>query len=192
MAISSLMTPLGTKAPDFALPEPLTGNTVTLADYAEKHALLVMFICNHCPYVQHVRHGLADFSRDYQDSGLGMVAISANDVNDYPTDGPDHIAVEAKELDYRFPYLYDESQEVAKAYGAICTPDFFLYDGDRKLVYRGRFDESRPNMPGRVTGADLRAAVDAILAGNSVPDEQYPSMGCSIKWKPGNAPEYAS
>jgi len=192
MAMSSRMTPLGTKAADFALPEPLTGNDVALADFSDKEALLVMFICNHCPYVQHVRHGLAEFSRDYEDSGLAMVAVSANDVSEYPTDGPDHIAIEAKELDYRFPYLYDEAQEVAKAYGAICTPDFFLYDADRSLVYRGRFDESRPNMPGRVTGADLRAAVDAVLAGESVPGEQYPSMGCSIKWKSGKAPAYAS
>ncbi len=189
---TSLMTPLGTEAPDFALLEPLTGNTVSLGDFADKDALLVMFICNHCPYVQHVRQGLADFGRDYEDSGLAMVAISANDVTEYPTDGPDHIAKEAKELDYRFPYLYDESQEVAKAYGAVCTPDFFLFDGDRKLAYRGRFDESRPNMPGKVTGTDLRAAVDAVLAGQPLADDQHPSMGCSIKWKPGNAPEYAS
>lgn len=192
MPTSSLMTPLGAKAPGFALPEPLTGNTVELADFSDKDALLVMFICNHCPYVQHVRHGLAEFSRDYEESGLGMVAISANDVSGYPTDGPDHIAVEANEIDYRFPYLYDESQEVAKAYGAICTPDFFLFDGDLSLVYRGRFDETRPNMPGRVTGSDLRSAVDAVLAGESPAEEQYPSMGCSIKWKAGNAPEYAS
>ena len=192
MAVSSLMTPLGTPAPDFALPEPLTGQTVSLSDFSDQEALLVMFICNHCPYVQHLRHGISEFGRDYEGSRLGIVAISANDVASYPTDGPDQIAVDAKELDYRFPYLYDESQEVAKSYGAVCTPDFFLFDSDRALVYRGRFDETRPNMPGKVTGADLRAAVDAVLAGGPVVGDQFPSMGCSIKWKPGNAPAYAS
>ena len=192
MAVSSQMTPLGSKAPDFALPEPLTGRTVTLSDFAGQDGLLVMFICNHCPYVQHLRHGLAELGRDYEESRLGIVAISSNDVATYPTDGPGQMAVDARELDYRFPYLYDESQEVAKAYGAVCTPDFFLFDSDRSLVYRGRFDETRPNMPGRVTGSDLRAAIDSVLAGEAVLGDQFPSMGCSIKWKPGNAPAYAS
>jgi peroxiredoxin len=186
------MTPLGSKAPDFSLPEPLTGATVSLSDFAEKEALLVMFICNHCPYVQHLRHGLAELGRDYEDGRLGIVAISANDVTTHPTDGPDHMAAEAQELDYRFPYLYDKSQETAKAYGAVCTPDFFLYDADRTLVYRGRFDETRPNMPGQVTGRDLRAAIETVLAGEAVSEDQFPSMGCSIKWKAGNAPAYAS
>lgn len=191
MASSSLMTPLGATAPDFSLPEPLTGGTVSLSDYSGRDGLLVMFICNHCPFVQHIRHGLADFGRDYEDSGLGMVAISCNDVDSYPTDSPEHIAVEAKELDYRFPYLYDETQEVAKAYGAVCTPDFFLFDSHQTLVYRGRFDETRPNMPGKVTGSELRAAVDALLSDQAVASEQLPSIGCSIKWKAGNAPAYA-
>jgi peroxiredoxin len=192
MAATSQMTPLGSAAPDFSLPEPRTGETVSLSDFADKDAVLVMFICNHCPYVQHLRHGLAELGRDYEDSRLGIVGISANDVDNYPSDGPDEIAAEARVLDYRFPYLYDESQEVAKAYGAVCTPDFFLYDGERTLVYRGRFDETRPNMPGQVTGRDLRAAIEAVLAGQSVSGEQLPSMGCSIKWKAGNAPAYAS
>jgi peroxiredoxin len=192
MAASSQMTPLGSEAPDFALPEPLTGQTLALSDFAGKDALLVMFICNHCPYVQHLQHGLAEFGRDYVGSRLGIVAISANDVASYPTDGPEQIARDATELDYRFPYLYDESQEVAKAYGAVCTPDFFLFDSGRTLVYRGRFDETRPNMPGKVTGSDLRAAVEAVLAGEPVSVNQYPSMGCSIKWKPGNTPAYAA
>jgi thiol-disulfide isomerase/thioredoxin len=151
-----------------------------------------MFICNHCPYVQHLQAGLAELGRDYENSRLGIVAISSNDVATHPTDGPDQIAVDARELDLRFPYLYDESQEVAKAYGAVCTPDFFLFDPGRALVYRGRFDETRPNMPGKVTGSDLRAAIEAVLAGEPVTGDQYPSMGCSIKWKPGNAPAYAT
>ena len=192
MATSSTMTPLGTRASEFALPEPLTGKTVTFADFADRDALLVMFICYHCPYVQHLQHGLSDLGRDYEGSRLGIVAISSNDVTSHPTDGPDQMALDAKELDFRFPYLYDESQEVAKAYGAVCTPDFFLFDADRSLVYRGRFDETRPNMPGKVTGRDLRAAIDAVLAGEALAADQYPSMGCSIKWKPGNAPAYAS
>jgi peroxiredoxin len=192
MAVSSQMTPLGSKAPDFALPEPLSGQTVGLSDFAESDGLLVMFICNHCPYVQHLRHALADLGRDYAGSRLGIVAISSNDIATHPTDGPDEIAVEAKDLDYRFPYLYDERQEVAKAYGAVCTPDFFLFDADRTLVYRGRFDETRPNMPGQVTGSDLRGAIEAVLAGEAVTGDQMPSMGCSIKWKAGNAPAYAS
>ena len=192
MAVSSQMTPLGSQAPDFSLPEPLTGRTVGLSDLAGRDALLVMFICNHCPYVQHLRHGLAELGRDYEGSRLGILAISANDVTTHPTDGPDEIAVEAREMDYRFPYLYDESQEVAKAYGAVCTPDFFLFDASRSLVYRGRFDETRPNMPGRVTGVDLRGAIESVLAGNTVAVDQWPSMGCSIKWKAGNAPAYAS
>jgi peroxiredoxin len=186
------MTPLGTQAPDFALPEPRTGATVGRDDFAGNKALLVMFICNHCPYVQHVRHGLAELGRDYEGSALGIVAISSNDVASHPTDGPDHIAAEAQAMDYRFPYLYDESQEVAKACGAICTPDFFLFGPDRMLEYRGRMDSSRPNMPGKVTGDEVRAAIAAVLTDDPVPAEQFPSMGCSIKWKPGNAPAYAS
>jgi peroxiredoxin len=192
MAATSTMTPLGSVAPNFLLAEPLTGGKVALADFAEKKAMLVMFICNHCPYVQHVRHGLAELGRDYENSAVGIVAISSNDVASHPSDGPEHIAAEADAMDYRFPYLFDESQEVAMAYGAICTPDFFLFGPDRALVYRGRMDAARPNMPGKVTGDELRAAIEAVLADEPVPVEQYPSMGCSIKWKPGNAPPYAS
>jgi peroxiredoxin len=192
MAATSTMTPLGTSAPDFSLPDPRNDRTVSLHDFDGEPALLVMFICNHCPYVQHVRHGIAQLARDYAGAGIGIVAISSNDIAAYPDDGPDEIALEADEVGYTFPYLYDATQEVAKAYGAICTPDFFLFGPERVLVYRGRMDESRPNMPGRVTGADLRAAIDATLAGEPVPEQQYPSMGCSIKWKPGNAPSYAS
>ena len=191
MAVSSQMTPLGSKAPDFALPEPLTGRTVTLSDFADQDGLLVMFICNHCPYVQHLRHGLAELGRDYEDSRLGIVAISANDVATHPTDGPEQIAVDATQLDYRFPYLYDESQEVAKAYRAACTPEFYLFDADRRLVYRGQFDDSRPESGRPVTGADLRAAVDALLAGRPLEPDQTPSIGCNIKWKPGNEPDYS-
>ncbi len=185
---SSTMLPLGTPAPAFSLPEPATGKTVSLDDFQGAPALLVMVICNHCPFVKHIRAELARFGRDYQAKGLAMVAISANDVANHPDDSPAKIAEEAKI--YPFPYLYDESQAVAKAYRAACTPDFFLFDADRKLVYRGQFDGSRPgnNMP--VTGADLRAAVDAVLAGQSVAVEQKPSIGCNIKWKAGNEPDY--
>ena len=139
---------------------------------------------------RHIRHGLADLGRDYQDSDIVIVAISANDADNYPGDAPDEMRKEAEELDYRFPYLHDESQEVAAAYTAMCTPDFFLFDADRRLVYRGRFDDARPNTIGRVTGTDLRAAMDAVLAGEPVSEDQYPSMGCSIKWKPDNVPAY--
>lgn len=192
MAVTSTMLPLGTEAPDFSLPDAVTGNTVSLDDFADKDAVLVMFICNHCPYVRHIRHGLAEFGTDYLDSALGIVAISSNDIENHPNDGPDDMAKEAAEVGYTFPYLFDETQEVAAAYTAMCTPDLFLFDGDRRLVYRGRFDDARPNTIGKVTGADLRTAVDAVLAGEAVPEEQWPSMGCSIKWKPGNVPEYFS
>lgn len=185
---SSTMLPLGTPAPAFSLPEPATGKTVSLDDFQGAPALLVMVICNHCPFVKHIRAELARFGRDYQAKGLAMVAISANDVANHPDDSPTKIAEEAKT--YPFPYLYDESQAVAKAYRAACTPDFFLFDADRKLVYRGQFDGSRPGNSIPVTGADLRAAVDAVLAGQSVAVEQKPSIGCNIKWKAGNEPDY--
>jgi thiol-disulfide isomerase/thioredoxin len=192
MAVTSTMLPLGTRAPDFSLPDAVTGNTVSLGDFADKDAVLVMFICNHCPYVRHIRHGLAEFGSDYADSGLGIVAINANDVETHPGDRPEEMAKEAADVGYTFPYLFDETQQVAISYTAMCTPDLFLFDGDRKLVYRGRFDDARPNTIGRVTGADLRAAVDAVLSGQAVTEEQWPSMGCSIKWKQGNVPEYFS
>lgn len=186
------MLDLGTEAPDFSLPDTVSGEVVSLDDFSGRKALLVMFICNHCPYVKHVREGLAQFARDYSDADLGIVAISSNDIEQYPTDSPVAMAEEAKTYGYTFPYLYDEDQSVAKSYSAMCTPDFFLFGPDRKLVYRGRFDESRPDSGIPVTGKDLRAAVDAVLADEAVSEEQYPSMGCSIKWKPGNVPAYFS
>lgn len=192
MAVTSTMLPLGTTAPKFDLPDTATGDMVSVDDFADAKGLLVMFICNHCPYVQHIRHGLVELGNDYANGDLGMVAISSNDPAAYPTDGPEEMAREAREFGYRFPYLYDESQEVAKAYTAMCTPDFFLFGRDRTLVYRGRFDEARPNTIGKVTGADLRLAIDAVLNDEPVSEEQFPSMGCSIKWKRGNEPDYFS
>ena len=190
MAVQSKMMSLGTKAPEFELTDTVFGQPVSIRDFDDKSGLLVMFICNHCPYVQHVRAELARLGRDYQDSDLGIVAISSNDVEAYPTDSPEAMKTEAETYGYVFPYLYDEDQSVAASYAAMCTPDFFLFDGDRSLVYRGRLDGSRPGTDVPVTGEDLRAAVEATLAGEPVPDEQHPSMGCSIKWKPGNAPAY--
>lgn len=178
----STMVDLGTAAPDFTLPDP-DGTLYSLADFADSPALLVMFLCNHCPFVKHVRQGLAQLGRDYQPRGLAIVAISANDVASYPADSPANMKREAEQAGYTFPYLYDESQAVAKAYKAACTPDFFLYDRQRKLVYRGQFDDSRPGNGRPVTGADLRRAVDAVLAGQPVDSLQRPSIGCNIKWK---------
>jgi peroxiredoxin len=190
MAVTSTMLPLGTKAPDFTLLDTVSGETVSLSDYDGKKAVLVMFICNHCPYVQHVRSELARFGSDYAGSDLGIVAVSPNDPESYPDDSPEMMKREAETHGYTFPYLFDEDQTVAAAYTAMCTPDFFLFDEKRELVYRGRFDETRPNMGAKATGADLRAAVDAVLTGEPVSEEQWPSMGCSIKWKPGNVPSY--
>lgn len=184
------MLPLGTKAPDFTLPDTVTGDTVSLSDYSDKEGLLVMFICNHCPYVKHVREELARIGKDYADTDLGIVAISANDVAEYPQDGPDAMKVEAETFGYTFPYLYDEEQNVTAAYTAMCTPDFFLFGATGELAYRGRLDESRPDSGIPVTGSDLRTAIDAVLSDAPVADEQWPSMGCSIKWKAGNTPVY--
>ena len=189
-ATESTMLPLGTTAPDFALPDP-AGKMWTLADFAAAPALLVVFMCNHCPYVIHLKQALTAFAADYAERGLAVAAINANDADQYPDDAPDRMAEDAAAYDYGFPYLVDEAQAVAAAYHAICTPDFFLFDGARRLVYRGQFDASRPNSGGPATGADLRAAADAVLAGQAVADPQVPSIGCSIKWKPGNAPSYA-
>lgn len=186
----STMLELGTPAPDFALPDAVTHKVLSLNDFREKPALLVAFICNHCPYVKHIRDVFARFAREYQPKGLAVVGISANDAAAYPDDSPEKMAEEAKTHGYTFPYLYDESQEVAKAYQAACTPDFFLFDQGRKLVYRGQFDASRPGNDIPVTGQDLRAAVDALLAGRPVPVDQKPSLGCNIKWRPGNEPAY--
>ena len=188
---ASTMLPLGTPAPDFSLPEPMTGKTVSIGDYQDAPALLVMVICNHCPFVKHIRQGLVQFARDYPAKGLAIVAISANDAANYPDDSPAKIAEEAKTFGYPFPYLHDESQTVAKAYHAACTPDFFLFDAGRKLVYRGQFDGSRPGNKVPVTGSDLRAAAAALLAGRPVPSAPQPSIGCNIKWKAGHEPDYS-
>jgi peroxiredoxin len=183
MAGTSTMIALGTAAPDFALPDVTTGRTVRRSDLDDKKALLVMFICRHCPYVAHVRDGLAQLGGDYRDSQVGIVAISANDPNTYPEDAPESLAEEAREAGYTFPYLFDESQDVARAYSAACTPDFFLFDADRRLAYRGQFDSSRPGSGIPVTGEDLRRAIDAVLSDRPVPEDQRPSVGCTIKWR---------
>jgi len=185
----STMLSLGTTAPDFQLPDT-NGKIVSPADFKDKTALLVVFMCNHCPYVIHIREGLAQFARDYASKNLGMVGINANDVKHYPDDSPARMKEEVKSAGYVFPYLYDETQAVAKTYRAACTPDIFLFDKSRKLVYRGQFDDSRPGNGIPVTGKDLRAALDAILAGKPVSERQIASIGCNIKWKPGNEPDY--
>ncbi|MCI0366573.1 MAG: thioredoxin family protein [Phycisphaerales bacterium] len=183
------MSSLGAKAPSFRLPDT-NGKLVSLDDFKTAPALLVMFICNHCPFVKHVRSELAKLGRDYQKRGAAIVAISSNDVDKYPDDSPAKMKEEAKTAGYTFPYLYDETQDIARAYEAACTPDFFLYDRNRKLVYRGQLDDSRPSNGLPVTGKDLRAALDAVLAGKPVSRDQKPSIGCNIKWKPGNEPQY--
>jgi peroxiredoxin len=188
--LSSSMVSLGTKAPQFRLPDP-EGNWVSSGDFAGAPALLIAFICNHCPYVKHVRHAFAELAKEYQARGVAVVAISSNDIVAFPDDSPAKMAEEIKLAGYTFPYLYDETQEIAKAYQAVCTPDFFLFDNDQKLVYRGQFDDSRPNSGRPVTGSNLRAALDAVLAGRQVSAEQKPSVGCGIKWKAGNAPVFA-
>ncbi|HHJ81047.1 MAG TPA: thioredoxin family protein [Candidatus Tenderia electrophaga] len=185
----STMLELGTQAPDFNLPDT-TGKQTRLADFSNAKGLLVIFMCNHCPYVIHLRDALAKLGRDYQDKGLAIVAINSNDASNYPADSPEKMAEEVATQGYTFPYLYDESQAVAKAYKAACTPDFFLFDGNHKLAYRGQFDDSRPRNDEPVTGADLRAAIDAVLSGAAIPTEQKPSLGCNIKWKQGNEPDY--
>jgi len=194
----STMLPLSSSAPDFSLPDT-DGNAVSLEDYKDAKALLVMFICNHCPYVIHVADELARLGKDYQSRGVAVVAVGANDIESHPQDSPEKMKEEKSLRGYTFPYLYDATQSVAKAYTAACTPDFFLFDADHKLVYRGQLDESRPH---RISsgnydssgnpcdGADLRRALDAVLSGQPVPEDQKPSMGCNIKWKPENAPDY--
>jgi peroxiredoxin len=187
---ASTMLPLGTLAPDFQLPDVVSGNAISLSTFAGKQALLVMFICQHCPFVKHVKTELAQLGKDYIDRNVGIVAISANDINNYPDDSPEKLKAMAVELDLPFPVCYDASQETAKAYTAACTPDFFLFDAEQKLVYRGQLDDSRPSNGKPVTGADLRAAIDAVLDSRPVPTEQKPSVGCNIKWTPGNEPSY--
>lgn len=185
---ASTMLPLGTPAPDFTLPDTVSDRLVSLADFGDCQALLVMFICEHCPFVKHIQDQLAQLGRDYQDQSLGIVAISSNDVEHYPQDSPARLKAMAESLGFTFPICYDETQAVAHAYTAACTPDFFLFDRDRTLVYRGQLDDSRPGNEKPVTGADLRGAIDAVLNHQAVPPDQKPSIGCNIKWKPGNEP----
>jgi peroxiredoxin len=198
-ATPSTMLPLGTPLPDFSLPEPLTGEQRSPADFADPPLLLVTFICNHCPYVVHLKEALVAFAHDF-DEKVQILAISSNSVKTHPQDGPDRMAEDAKAHRYPFPYLYDETQEVAKAFRAACTPEFYLFDSDRKLIYRGQFDDTRPThrtapdneFKGKApSGGDLRKAVEAALSGESIPaDQQKPSLGCNIKWHPGNEPDY--
>ena len=185
----STMLELGTKAPDFSLPDVITGRMVSAADAGDK-PLLVMFICRHCPYVKHVQQELATLGADYGRRGVAIVAISSNDASMHPDDRPESLKAMAQELGFSFPLCHDESQAVAKAYAAACTPDFFLFDRDRRLVYRGQLDDSRPSNGKPVTGRDLRAALDDVLAGRAPAADQTPSMGCNIKWKRGNEPQY--
>ena len=191
MAVPSTMLALGTKAPEFELPDVVTGLPVSIRDFDGKRALLVTFICRHCPYVRHVRGELARLGRDFAESDLAIVAISSNDPAEYPEDAPESLAEDARQAGYAFPYLFDETQEIARAYTAACTPDFFLFDADRALVYRGQLDDSRPSNGLPVTGEDLRAAIDAVLSGGPVAQEQRASIGCGIKWRAGNEPAYA-
>ncbi|MDH3413521.1 MAG: thioredoxin family protein [Gammaproteobacteria bacterium] len=187
----SIMAELGTQAPDFELPDT-EGNRVRRSDFVDISGLLVIFMCNHCPYVKHIRGGLASFAKDYQQEGLVVVGINSNDASAYPQDSLEKMVAEKIQQGYTFAYLHDDTQAVAKAYGAACTPDFFLYDGDDRLYYRGQFDGSRPGNAVPVTGRDLRAATDALLQGRPPPADQKPSVGCNIKWKPGNAPDGAA
>lgn len=187
MAVTSQMVPLGTPAPDFALPS-VDGETVRLSEFADAPALLVVFLCNHCPYVRHIETVLGTTLSAYADRGLAAVGISSNDVESYPDDAPSGMAEQRRRAGFTFPYLYAETQDVAKAYRAVCTPDFFLFDREQRLAYRGQFDGSRPGNGVPVTGDSLGAAVDAVLAGRAVPEPHTPSMGCSMKWKPGNVP----
>ncbi|MDH3419448.1 MAG: thioredoxin family protein [Gammaproteobacteria bacterium] len=188
-ATPSTMLALGTQAPEFDLPDP-DGRRYSLADFAGADALVVTFISNHCPFVKHLREELAAFARECASKNVAMVAIMSNDITTHPADAPEKMREEVQSFGYVFPYLYDESQATAKAYRAACTPDFFLFDKDLKLVYRGQFDDSRPSTDAPVNGADLRAAVDAVLAGGEPVAEQKPSIGCNIKWRAGNEPDY--
>jgi peroxiredoxin len=187
---ASTMLPLGTIAPDFQLLDVVSGETISLETFVDSRALLVMFICQHCPFVKHLEEELAKIGKDYRDRSLGIVAISANDVTNYPQDSPAKLKKMAQRLNFNFPICYDETQAVAKTYTAACTPDFFLFDADNRLVYRGQLDESRPSSNIPVTGKDMRRAIESVLSGKIVDLEQKPSIGCNIKWKPGNEPEY--
>jgi len=188
--MNSTMLALGTVVPSFQLPDVVSGKMISSDQCVGRKGLLVMFMCRHCPYVVHVQDELAQLGRDYPENGLGLVAISSNDADNYPADRPEELKAMAHELGFTFPYCYDEGQEVAKAFTAACTPDFFLFNANQQLVYRGQLDESRPGNGKPVTGKDLREAIDAVLAGQSVSQEQRPSAGCNIKWKPGKAPNF--
>lgn len=179
----SNMIPLGTEAPDFSLPDTQTGKTLSLSELLSPKATLIMFICNHCPFVKHINEELVSLANHYQEKGVSVVAISSNDVENYPEDSPEKMTEYAKQLGYTFPYLFDENQSVAKAYQAACTPDFYIFDGERKLVYRGQLDDSRPGNDIAPNGKDIRTALDAMLAGEPVSAEQTPSLGCNIKWR---------
>ncbi len=185
----STMLPLGTQAPNFSLVN-VDGTTVSLHDFDEAKALLVIFMCNHCPYVIHVAPALAELAREYQQRGVAVVGINANDAGTYPQDSPEQMVHEAEARGYTFPYLFDETQEVAQAYRAACTPDFFVFDKHHRLCYRGQMDSSRPQSEIPVTGEDLRAALDAVLAGTPIATDQAPSLGCNIKWRAGHEPDY--
>jgi len=186
----STMLPLGTAAPEFSLTDTVSGKKLSLASFKDKKALLVMFICNHCPYVKHLKPALAQLGKDYAGKDVAIVGISANDPGSHPDDAPDRLAADAKASGYAFPVLFDDTQKVAQAYKAACTPDFYVFDASRKLAYRGQFDSSRPGNNQPVTGADLRGALDAVLAGKAPAAKQQPSMGCNIKWRAGNEPGY--
>lgn len=186
---ASTMLPLGTPAPDFSLMN-VDSKTISLADFSDAKGLVVIFMCNHCPFVKHLADALAQFGRECQEKGVAVVGISSNDVANYPDDSPEQMVHEAENRGYTFPYLYDEDQAVAKAYKAACTPDFYVFDGDMKLAYRGQFDASRPGNDVAVTGDDLRKAVDSVVAGTPVPEPHMPSIGCNIKWISGKEPEY--
>ena len=186
----STMLPLGTPAPAFSLKDVVSGDPLDLSKFADKKGLLVMFICQHCPFVLHVESELTKLGQDYVPQGLGILAISANSVETHPQDSPEKLREQVKRASFNFPYAYDETQAVAKSYTAACTPDFFLFDRDHKLAYRGQLDDSRPGNDKPVTGADLRAAIDKVIVNKSVPEDQKPSIGCNIKWAPGKAPSY--
>ncbi len=186
---ASTMLELGTAAPEFSLPDT-SGKKISLCDFAGAKALLVIFMSNHCPFVKHIATGLAELALEYQERGVAVVGINSNDVGSYPDDAPEKMAQEVVDRGYTFPYLFDETQEVAQAYRAACTPDFYVFDADQKLVYRGQMDSSRPGNDLPVTGEDLIAALNAVLSDRLVPEEQRPSIGCNIKWKPGNEPDY--
>lgn len=189
-AVESTMLELGIEAPYFSLHDVLTGKTVTLDDYKGNRGLLVMFICNHCPYVKMIKQEFVKFATEFMPRGIALVAISSNDVENYPDDSPEKMKEDAEQYGYPFPYLFDESQEIAKAYKAACTPDLFLFDEELKLYYRGQFDDARPKNEIKPSGRDLRKATDSMLAGESSPEKQIPSIGCNIKWKKGNEPSY--